>query len=573
MRPKLQVLLWLCAASLARSQAIQIPPTAPGTSPASTTIRQTVNNVLIDVVATDKNGQPITGLAKGQFQILENGNPQQIAFFEEHQAEPAPAPVAPTPPLPPDVYTNIPATPPDNGPTLVLLMDGLNTPTGDQVTVRMALLDYLRKIPQGRHIAIFTLTSKLSMIQGFDSDPATLIAALDQVAAWQKTHSRLNDDPGQDSYADFMPTGAPMVDARVIANFISHEQPMRMDERVADTLNALSALATYLNAIPGRKNLIWFSGSFPISIGDSSDLDAARNYEGDLRKTADLLKLARVAVYPMDPGANAAPTMFSTTQNESGPFIADQASSAVDSHVTSDTLAESTGGRAFHGTTNLAGAIETVTQLGANYYTLAYVPANKNYDGKYRKLVVKVDAPKARLDYRRGYYADDPGKSGAGSLAQSSRTAAALLHGGPAATDILFKVRVAPAEGAASPRPGVVRYSINWSIDLKSMGLVESADGSRHGTLTFNVIAYDHDSKPVNTATIAKSITLQPDQYEKFLKTAAQLHQDLDLPFGPIYLRIGIVNTDTDRAGAMEIPLDVRPSPAQTGVAGPVTPH
>jgi hypothetical protein len=38
------------------------------------------------------------------------------------------------------------------------------------------------------------------------------------------------------------------------------------DQRVQMTMDALRQLARYLSAIPGRKNLIWFSGSFPISL-------------------------------------------------------------------------------------------------------------------------------------------------------------------------------------------------------------------------------------------------------------------------------------------------------------------
>ena len=196
MHLKLQALLLLCAATLAESQAIQVPPApAPSAAQSSATIHQTVNNVLVDVVVTDKNGQPVKGLSKVQFQVLENGAPQQIAFFEEHQAQPALAPPAHPLQLPPNVYTNIATTAPDTGPTLILLMDALNTPSADQVKVRLAMLEYLRKIPAGPRIAIFTLTSKLRMVQGFNGDPATLIAALDQVANWQK-QSHLTDDRG-----------------------------------------------------------------------------------------------------------------------------------------------------------------------------------------------------------------------------------------------------------------------------------------------------------------------------------------------------------------------------------------
>jgi VWFA-related protein len=599
MPAKLRTLLLLCAAAAA-SQAIEVPSTAQ-TNPAqpSATIRQTVNNVLVDVVVTDKNGQPIKGLSKERFQLLENGAAQQIAFFEEHQAKPAPSAPAPLPALPANVYSNVVTTAPDTGPTIVLLMDALNTPTGDQVKVRLAMLDYLRRIPQGRQIAIFTLTSKLRMLQGFNSDPAALMAALDQAAAWQK-QSHLTDDAGKDSYADTMPKldiGKGAGNAQdVLSNFVAHEQSWRMDERVGYTLNALNALAAYLSALPGRKNLIWFSSSFPLGIGPDSpmpqgfdpskftseNLGRSRDYNSALHSTGELLKQARVAVYPMDPSALPTPSMFSSTQTNndslrnSGAAISQinaESSNEVSAHSTMDTLAEATGGRAFHNTNDLAGAIGTVTQLGSNYYTVAYVPKVANYDGKYRKLVIKVDAPKAKLDYRRGYYAEDPDKSGVGALAHPGHTTSALLHGAPALTDIFFKVRVTPAENAPATHPGVVRYSITWSIDLSSLKLAQAVDGTMRGSVTFALVAYNSDSKVVNTVSAPAQLNLQPDEYDRYLKTGVQYHQELDLPSGPLSLRVAVVDESNDRAGATEIPLVVRAPAAQVNTTQPVAPH
>jgi hypothetical protein len=84
MRLKLTVLL-LCAAPLLRSQAIQVPPDG---APPSATIHQTVNNVLVDVVVTDKSGSPLKGLAKEHFQLLENGVPSRSCFLKSTRRKP-----------------------------------------------------------------------------------------------------------------------------------------------------------------------------------------------------------------------------------------------------------------------------------------------------------------------------------------------------------------------------------------------------------------------------------------------------------------------------------------------------
>ncbi len=64
-------------------------------------------------------------------------------------------------------------------------------------------------------------------------------------------------------------------------------------------MDALQQLARYLSAIQGRKNLIWFSGSFPIPFDRNPNRPlpflAVRNYEDEIRKTRQFLTAARAA--------------------------------------------------------------------------------------------------------------------------------------------------------------------------------------------------------------------------------------------------------------------------------------
>lgn len=543
------------------------------------TLRETVRNVLVDVVVTDRDGNPVHGISADKFQLLDNGSPRKLAFFEEHRGDAAPPVHLPPLHLPPNVYTNFDEVP-ANGPAIVLLIDALNTPQAAQMRVRQAIVDTLQEIPAGTQVAIFSLNERLRMIQGFNGDPAILKAALDKATAWQK-QSRLTDDPGQDSYYDGL--GDPSNNAGVAAaavgiegSLVAHEQAFRVRERIALTLGAMHSLALYLAAMPGRKNLIWFSGAFPISMG-AKGLDGALRIETatdatrDMRKVADLLTLARVAVYPVNALGLTSPEMFQSNQSNQVNLsnsgigggtrnldqVGNDAFSDISQRETMYEIAADTGGEPFINHNDMRVPIRAVEKLGSNYYTLGYAPGFDKPDGKYHKIVVKVDVPKAQLEYRHGYFADDPAQSGADKLPQPSAISSVLLCGAPGAKDILFKVRVAPAANAtANPKTHTLRYSINWVVDEHGIQFDE-AGGKRNSKIDLAAIAYDVDGKPLTSVNSGASLSLTPAEYQNYLKTGLVFHQELDLSRGLVHLRLAVLDRRGNRAGATEIPMFV----------------
>src|SRR5207248_8328770 len=100
--------------------------------------------VLLDVVAVDRSGRPLSDLKQQDITVLEDGKPQRLATFTLHA--PAPAKPQPLPPLvPPHVATNRPDVIEPEGPGVVgiLLLDGLNTPPQNQVYVKQQMLKFL----------------------------------------------------------------------------------------------------------------------------------------------------------------------------------------------------------------------------------------------------------------------------------------------------------------------------------------------------------------------------------------------------------------------------------------------
>ncbi len=278
--------------------------------------RSNTRAVVVDIVVT-KGEEPITDLHAKDFTILENGKPQTIDFFEEHTAKTLPADaLKPLPAMPPGVYTNVPPAPPSDS-VNVILLDALNTDQQDQSYVHHQIMHFLQTMQPGTRVAIFTLSSQLRMVQGFTADSAALSKALNDPkygATPTKTDvSRSIQDKFDDvehlKTMQMMLNGHTDEGITAVASFQRDFASFQGDQRVGMTLQALQSLARYLAQVPGRKNLIWFSSSFPISIfpsagqaqqPDKTDTNSSnRSFGKFVKETADLLTVSQVAVYPI----------------------------------------------------------------------------------------------------------------------------------------------------------------------------------------------------------------------------------------------------------------------------------
>src|SRR6202050_1881813 len=269
----------------------------------ATTMRATTHLVLVDVVVYDKHGNHVTNLPADDFTLRDRGEPQKIMVFsDDHAGESlaAKAPAPPPPPLPPGVFTNRPEFHRPEGPPTILLIDGLNTAIGDQLSSHAAMLQYLRtQSKDGQEIAILALNESLALLQDFTTDPHLLMAALDRINS--SNSSELSGTAIQ-TLTPIEAANLPPAMLRIIDRNNQARAAESTDTRVRITLEALRSIARAVGGFPGRKNLVWVSSAFPFSLQpDIADYpNAPRNYGEDGRRTAALLASARVAVYAVD---------------------------------------------------------------------------------------------------------------------------------------------------------------------------------------------------------------------------------------------------------------------------------
>jgi hypothetical protein len=138
-------------------------PTDPGF-----VFHQTVRRVRVDVTVTDGQGRPVPGLQASDFRLSEDGKPQSIRQFEWHGAETKQAPALTRLAMPPHTFMNLPEQP-EHGPLTVLLYDVLNTPLDAQPYAHQQMVKFLKQ-STGQPIALFVLSDRLHLLQGFTSN-------------------------------------------------------------------------------------------------------------------------------------------------------------------------------------------------------------------------------------------------------------------------------------------------------------------------------------------------------------------------------------------------------------------
>ncbi|SFS10641.1 VWFA-related domain-containing protein [Granulicella pectinivorans] len=550
--------------------------------------------VVVDVVATDSKGNPVKGLTAADFQLLEDKVPQTIRHFDEHATVAGDAPAISTPKMAPNTFTNVVMAP--QGSALnVILVDALNTPREAQPMLRSQLGEVVDKLPPNTRVAVFALSDRVVMLQSFTSDPAVLKAVLTQRKRMPASASLQAQGGGaglvgSDQIVGAFDPGTPIaMFERSITNIVG-------DQQIGMTLDALQEIGQYLAALPGRKNLIWLSGSFPVdfipdinSAGGLGTFSSMRFYAEEMRKVSSELARSQVAVYPIDAnGVQIDPAYTSALPGrpagavENDPGYNSRMSSAFSTHLEKvhgemRQMGEQTGGHAFYGSNNLARFVNQAIERGANYYTLTYVPTNTNWNGGPRSIQVEmVHGKKINLEYRTGYLATDKTVTANNqqTTPESQRTAfstvaASMKRGAPTPTEILFKIRVTPSGVIDPPAKAEVpvgagplaavsrkqqrRYKVDYAVNPEDLHW-RVDNGVRDATVEFMMVGYDRDGSVLNSASRTLSLKLTEANYAAAVKGGLQLAQEIAMPAkGDYYLRIGVMDKETNHVGSVEV--------------------
>jgi VWFA-related protein len=359
--------------------------------------------VLVNVVARDKQGKPVTDLKMTDFTILEENKPQKISSFDFENLDTTPMtassgpsqigvdgkPVAPAKPL----LTRKDAEEALNNKRVIVLFFDLGSmnPDETQRAVDAAKKYVQKKMTAADMIAIVSLASSLRLDQDFTNDQARLLRVLNRYT--------LAEGQGLDNGS----TG----DADGIEETGNAYTPDETEYNQFNTdrkLQALQSVSQVLSHFNQKKSVIYFS---------SGMTQTGIENEIALRAAVNAAIKANVAIYTLDargleaqpPGGAAQTASLRGQAMYSGNAVQSALDSNFASQETLTTLSADTGGKAFLDSNDLGQVFDRVQRDTSAYYVLGYRSNNPLRDGKYRHIQVKVNRPGLNLEFRKGYYA------------------------------------------------------------------------------------------------------------------------------------------------------------------------
>ncbi len=380
------------------------------------------------VVVTDKDGKPVTGLKKEDFHVQENGKDQAVASVDE--IKPSATPIS-APAAHGNEITNQPSGDASPRRLVIIALDMVNTALEDQPRARRGMITYLSDNiqPDALYELVAVENNGLRVLHDYTQDTASLIAILKGVRNKFPTVNEDagviqragNTDPGRtaNTASPIDPEmGAPIIlptlqAEQLVAAFLNQSEINRMQAAQANaatsTLAALQQIAERSSGIPGRKSLIWITGSFPFSIDPGSASVSEGTAFAIYQHTMRMLEAQMISVYPVDARGLMTAQFDATThilarqlQTQAAGMLQDQSNRLIDTLNTMRAFADMTGGHAYINTNDTSGAIRDAAQDGSDYYMLSYPVDKSDRRQGWRKITVKVGDYHIRA--RHGYF-------------------------------------------------------------------------------------------------------------------------------------------------------------------------
>jgi VWFA-related protein len=548
------------AALMTSSPAAQQPqPARAQQQPPAAVFRSSREVITVDAIVRDKSGAVVRGLTAADFEIREDGQPQQILNFSfEEIREKAPnrietaellagvdeklqEQVRPTASAQPAAAA--PAAAPINSETMAgrrlitLLFDTSSMQPDDvQRAVDSAQKYVSEKMSPADLVAVVTINSSLNVLTDFTADRARVASALARLGYTEGTAT----PPPDASTAASDEAAAASTDDTTTTD-TSDMDMFNNDIR----LRALKTIADTLAPIEQKKSIIYFSAGMQRSGQDN---------QVELRSAINSAVRANVSFYPIDtrglqavvPGGDARQASGRGNAMFSGRGVAQQYDTLAGSQDTLTTLAANTGGRAFTDTNDFGEAFARVQNDMSAYYLLAYSSSNTVHDGRYRRIEVRVKRSGLKVESRSGYYAErDFVHTSRGDRETQLQD---RLFAAVSATDVPVMVTAGWFRIAAD------KYYVPIAVAVPGSAIPVGTDATK---LSLDVLGMVRDEQGRPLGRFRETMQLPPDA-DKTLAGKQVLYQSgVTLPPGRYTVKAVVRENSTGLMGTFEAPVIV----------------
>ncbi len=523
---------------------ILLCPTLPSQQQPDYILHTQSDLVLVNVTVRDKNGNFVPGLKPEDFTILEDNKPQKVISFDVENVDAAPPlDVTQAKPLP-ETTPKAPAPAQTANQfkdrRLIVLFFDLSAMEPDEIDHAVTSAQHYvdTQMAPADLVSIVSLGSSLLVNQDFTTDRALLKKQLDAFSSG----AGQGFEEGTTGTTEGTPdTGQPFTADDTEYNIFNTDR----------RLEALRSVAEKLSHIQQKKSLIYFSSGM--------DRTGIEN-QSELRAAVNAAVRSNLAIYTMDMRGLQALVAGGEAQNASlrgvSAYSGQATLNALNSNFTTQetlvTLASDTGGRAFLDSNDFTKIFKGVQQDTSTYYLLGYHSTNPARDGRYRRLVVKLNdkknIPGVKIDFRRGYYA--PADFKHSNSDDKERELEEQLASELPATDLPIYL------GVAYFRLESNKFFVPISLVVpgSQIPFVRSSDRDK-ATLDVIGMVLDNDHHPLNR--IRDTVKLAVNTSTEVQKKNVQYETGMSLLSGKYHLKFVVRENQTGRMGSFEADIEV----------------
>lgn len=449
-------------------------------------MRVTSQEVVLDMIFRDKHGKAVRNIRPEEVHITEDNADKQIRSFRLVGGA---APAAEKAPLDPMREVRL----------VTFVFEGLD-PDGKRF-FRQSLKDALDLAPeQNLYFSIMAIDQTLHVLQPFTADHAALLRTADQSAKWSFPQYERQSDAVKTELKQTLLAAAtnpvlqgsgrggptPSQAQGAVATKMAQMQYdlLKSIDRgdatfnARNTITALSSLIRAESHLPGRKVILYFNPFLFIP----------QQIQAQYLDMISAANRANVSFYTVDPkglitwdqngmgrsslagaagetrGAQLSGGVGEVTPGQVRAAETAEGSLRENPLLWLRDLAQQTGGATIAETNDTKAPLRAALDDVRSYYEATYTPHIASYDGKFRKILVRVDRPGVEVHARSGYFAVPPLKGGQQLNAFEIPLFAALDSAQPSS---MFPFRVGLER--FNDRGPKIEYMVTLETPLKSL--------------------------------------------------------------------------------------------------------